>query len=444
MSKIRKTLPIVAIIGRPNVGKSTLFNRILKDRHSIIDDQSMVTRDRIYQKAQWLNREFWLVDTGGIDFVNTELQEQVLLQTQIAIEEADLILFTTSFLERLHPLEKQIAKLLYKKQNNVLLVVNKYDSNQITNELYEFMQLGFGEPIPVSAEHGIGIGDLLDKIIFNINKISINIKSDNINEIKFSIVGRPNVGKSSLTNAILNESRVVVSEIAGTTTDAVDIAFKRNNENYLVIDTAGMRKRGKLQTKLEKYSVLRTLKAIERSDIVLLVVDGSEELKEQDAKIGAVASDLFKPVIIVVNKYDQMDKDSHSLKKFEESIRQHFKYLQYAFIIYVSAWKKLKINNIFSVLDKIQTKQNTRISTSVVNEVLNDAQLMHQAPIHKAERLKIYYATQVSAKPITFVLFVNDPKHLHFSYYRYLENQFRKYFDFQGIPIRLIFRKKNN
>lgn len=437
-----KNSAIVAIIGRPNVGKSTLFNRLIKNRLSIVDDTVGVTRDRIYQKAQWLNREFWLVDTGGLGFGNDELQEQILLQAQIAIEQADVIIFTTNYQERLQDEEKQIAKMLYGINKPVILVVNKYDNQQVNNELYEFIQLGFGEPIAVSSTHGIGIGDLLDKIIFSLNQLNLEIKPDLENETKMAIIGRPNVGKSSLTNALLNESRVVVSNVPGTTTDAVDSSFVRNGQKFVVIDTAGIRKRGKVQTNLEKYSVLRALKAVERSDIVLLVLDGKEGIREQDAKIGAIAKEGYKPVIIVVNKYDEMEKTKKTLDDFRKEIQVHFKYLHYAFVIFVSALKNVHLAKIFQNINKIQEKQNLRIQTSVVNEILSKAQLLHQPPIFQGERLKIYYATQVSKQPITFVLFVNNPKHLHFSYARFLENQLREYFDFQGIPLRLIFRQR--
>lgn len=437
-----KKVAVVAIVGRPNVGKSALFNRLIKDRVAIVDDRPGVTRDRIYQRTQWLNQEFWLVDTGGLTDEISDLQTQILMQVQIAIEQADVIIFATNYQEGLQDFEKQIAQMLYKTKKKIILVANKYDHLQINNQIYEFMALGFGEPIAVSALHGIGIGNLLDKIITDLKKLPSFDNDVNETGTKIAIIGRPNVGKSSLANALLGQPRSVVANIAGTTTDAIDTAFVRNKKEYVIIDTAGIRKRGKVQITLEKYSVLRALKAVERSDIVLLLLDGSTSIKEQDAKIGAIATDAYKPVIFVVTKSDLMEKQPQVQRDFETSIRMHFKYLAYAFVIFTSAVANKNLNKILLTVNKVETKQNSRIQTSIVNEVLAKAQLLHQPPIFQGARLKIYYATQVSQKPLTFVLFVNNADHVHFSYERFLENQLRETFDFQGIPLRLIFRSK--
>lgn len=429
----------VAIVGRPNVGKSTLFNRIIKSRHSIVDDQPGVTRDRIYQQAEWLTRNFWLIDTGGITWTENDLMQNIKMQAEIAIEQADTIIFVTNFQEGLTNEDSLIAKILYKSKKSIILAINKYDNLKNSENLYEFRQLGFKEYIAVSSNHGIGIGDLLDKVI---NTLPISIEDDQATT-KFAIVGRPNVGKSSLTNAILKSERVIVSPVAGTTTDAIDTIFQYQNDQYLVIDTAGIRRKGKISEKLEKYSVLRAIHAIERSDVVLLILDGSVEIREQDSKIASIAFESYKPIVIVVNKWDLVSNKEAEQKKMINQIHEHFKFLSYALIIFVSAKNNEKINNIFTKLKIIKENSKLRIQTSVLNEILTKAQLINQSPIFNGDRLKIYYGSQVSVEPVTFVLFVNSPKYLHFSYERFLENQIRNAFGFEGVPIKLIFRDRS-
>lgn len=429
----------VAIVGRPNVGKSTLFNRIIKSRHSIVDDQPGVTRDRIYQQAEWLTRNFWLIDTGGITWSENDLMQNIKMQAEIAIEQADTIIFVTNFQEGLTSEDSLIAKILYKSKKPIILAINKYDNLKNSENLYEFRQLGFKENIAVSSNHGIGIGDLLDKVI---NTLPISVESDELTT-KFAIVGRPNVGKSSLTNAILKSQRVIVSPNAGTTTDAIDTIFQYQNDQYLVIDTAGIRRKGKISEKLEKYSVLRAIHAIERSDVVLLMLDGSVEIREQDSKIASIAFESYKPIVIVVNKWDLVSNKEAEQKKMINQIHEHFKFLSYALIIFISAKNSEKINSIFTKLKIIKENSKLRIQTSVLNEILTKAQLINQSPIFNGDRLKIYYGSQVSVEPVTFVLFVNSSKYLHFSYERFLENQIRNAFGFEGVPIKLIFRDRS-
>ena len=433
-------LPKVAIVGRPNVGKSTLFNRIIGLRLSITDDQPGVTRDRIYSKAAWLSKEFFLIDTGGIELSDAPFLTEIKAQAEIAMEEADVIVFVVDCRNGLTNDDTYISKLLYKTNKPVILAVNKVDDQKFKENIYEFYSLGFGEPIPVSSGHGIGVGNLLDEIIKHFPKKDEVFNDD---AIHFSIIGRPNVGKSSLTNALLNENRDIVSDIEGTTRDTIDTRFKYDGKEYVVIDTAGLRKKGKIYENIEKYSVIRSVDAIGRSDVVLLVIDASRGIIEQDLHVGQYIEEYRKPCIIVVNKWDLVDKDSSTMKKFEDDIRQKFKYLDYAPIVFLSALENKRVHTLFPAINEAYEAYHKHIKTSVLNDVIMDAQAMFPASDFNGGKLKIYYAQQVGELPPTFTLFVNDPKFLHFSYYRYLENQIRKNFDFFATPIKIELRNRD-
>lgn len=430
---------IVAIVGRPNVGKSTIFNRIIGERKSIVEDTPGVTRDRIYGKAEWLTKEFRVIDTGGIQLGNDDFQAEINMQVEIAIEEADVIVFVVNGRDGVTHEDEYIARLLHKTQKPVILAVNKVDDVSLTDSIYEFYSLGVGDPISVSGVHGIGIGDVLDAMIHALPSKETN-EYDGMT--KFCLIGRPNVGKSSLVNAILNQERVIVSNIEGTTRDAIDTPFKREGKEYVVIDTAGIRKRGKVYENIEKYSVLRAMSAIERSDVVLVVIDGETGIREQDKHVAGYAHEAGKGVIIVYNKWDTVEKDESTMHKIEKEIRAQFLYLNYAPILFVSALNKQRIHTILPVIDEVHDYSVMRIQTNVLNEVIMDAQLMTPPPTHKGQRLKIYYASQVSVAPPTIVLFVNDPELLHFSYKRYLENCLREAFVFEGTTLRIIARER--
>ncbi|RSK27444.1 ribosome biogenesis GTPase Der [Bacillus sp. HMF5848] len=432
--------PIIAIVGRPNVGKSTIFNRVAGERISIVEDVPGVTRDRIYSPANWLNYEFNIIDTGGIDIGDEPFLEQIRQQAYIAIDEADVIIFIVNGRDGVTPADEEVANILYRSKKPVVLAVNKIDNPDMRENVYDFYTLGFGEPVPISGAHGLGIGDLLDKAC---EHFPTNIEDDyDEDTIKFSLIGRPNVGKSSLTNSILGEDRVIVSNIAGTTRDAIDTAFTREGQEYVIIDTAGMRKRGKVYESTEKYSVLRALKAIERSDVVLVVLDGEEGIIEQDKKIAGYAHESGRGVIVVVNKWDAVEKDEKTMKKWEEKIRDHFQYIDYAPIVFLSAITKKRIHNLLPVIQQVSENHSLRVQTNVLNDVIMDAVAMNPTPTDKGNRLKIYYCTQVAIKPPTFVIFVNDPELLHFSYKRFLENRIRDAFGFEGTPIRIIARTR--
>lgn len=431
----------VAIVGRPNVGKSSLFNRIVGQRISITDDVSGVTRDRIYAQAVWLTRRFSLIDTGGIDVVDAPFLSQIKMQAQIAMDEADAIIFVVDGKNGVTDGDEYIAKTLYRTNKPVILAVNKIDDiNQIANT-YDFYQLGFDEPIAISTQHGIGIGDLLDKVI---SYMEDEVEPYDNDTIKISIIGRPNVGKSSLTNAILGNDRVIVSPISGTTTDAIDTPFVRDGKKYVVIDTAGIKKRGKVYESVDKYSVLRALTAIDRSDICLIVIDGEEGVIEQDKHVAGYAFEANKALVIVVNKWDAVEKDDKTMQKMEKDIRDNFKFLDFAPIVFVSALEKSRIHTIFSEIDVAYANYQKEISTSILNDLMHDAVAMNPTPIHNRGKASFNYATQVAIKPPTFVLFVNNPDFVHFSYLRYLNNQFRSAIDFTGTPIKIILRRKND
>ena len=431
---------IVAIVGRANVGKSTIFNRIVGQRISIVEDTPGVTRDRIYADASWLTRDFKIIDTGGIELENASFTEQIKMQAEIAIEEADIILFVVNGREGVTKEDLFVARLLQKSRKPIVLAVNKIDDQKFKDNIYDFYSLGIGDPIAVSGSHGIGIGDVLDEIIHQLPAVDEK-KEDDV--IRFSVMGRPNVGKSSLTNAILGEERVIVSDIEGTTRDAIDTPFEKDGQKYCVVDTAGMRKKGKIYENVEKYSVLRALSAVEKSDVVLMVIDGNQGIIEQDKHVAGYAHEAGKAVILVVNKWDLIEKDSKTMKKMESQIREQFKYLDYAPIIFVSAKDKKRVHLLLPMIQEVYANSQKRVATSVLNDVLIDAQTMNPTTTFNGGRLKIYYANQVSVCPPTFVLFTNDPQYLHFSYKRYLENRLRDAFGFEGTPIHILCRKRD-
>jgi len=432
--------PVIAIVGRPNVGKSTIFNRIVGERISIVEDIPGVTRDRIYSSAEWLNHDFNLIDTGGIDIGDEPFLDQIRMQAEIAIEEADVIIFITNGREGVTAADEEVAKILYKAKKPVVLAVNKVDNPDMREQIYDFYALGFGEPFPISGSHGLGLGDLLDEAANHFPKRDTKDYDDDV--IKFSLIGRPNVGKSSLVNAMLGEERVIVSNLAGTTRDAIDSEVTVNGEKFVIIDTAGMRKKGKVYESTEKYSVLRALRAIERSDVVLVVIDGEEGIIEQDKKIAGYAHEAGRAVIIVVNKWDAVEKDEKTMKTFEQTIREHFLFLDYAPIVFLSAKTKKRIHTLIPMIKVASENHTRRVETSVLNDVIMDAVAMNPTPTDKGKRLKIYYTTQVAVGPPTFVVFVNDPELLHFSYERFLENRVRDAFGFEGTPIKIFARER--
>ena len=431
---------VVAIVGRANVGKSTIFNRMVGERISIVEDVAGVTRDRIYAKASWLTKEFSVIDTGGIELENASFTTQIKMQAEIAIEEADVIVFVVNGREGITKEDEYVARLLQKSRKPIILVVNKIDDNQFRDYIYEFYALGVGDPIPVSGSHGIGIGDLLDQII---NQLDLQDEETNEDEISFSIIGRPNVGKSSLTNAILGEERVIVSNIEGTTRDAIDTPFVKDGQKYRVVDTAGMRKKGKVYENIEKYSILRALTSIEKSDVILVVIDGETGIREQDKHVAGYAHEAGKGVVFVYNKWDLVDKDEKTMQKKQKEIYEQFKYLDYARIVFTSAKTGQRVDQIIPLIQESYENSRKRVQTSVLNDVLVDAQLMNPTTTFNGGRLKIFYANQVAVCPPTFVLFSNDPQYLHFSYKRYLENRLREAFGFEGTPIHIICRKRD-
>ncbi|KRM56933.1 ribosome biogenesis GTPase Der [Ligilactobacillus animalis] len=432
--------PVVAIVGRPNVGKSTVFNRIAGERISIVEDTPGVTRDRIYAKSEWLGQPFNLIDTGGIDMGDEPFLAQITEQAQIAIDEADVIVFVTSVKEGVTDADEKVAKILYRTDKPVILAVNKVDNPELRSEIYDFYSLGFGDPMPLSGTHGIGTGDLLDKVCQAFPKDGAKEQDDSI---KFSFIGRPNVGKSSLVNAILGENRVIVSNVEGTTRDAIDTKFvAEDGTEFTMIDTAGIRKKGKVYENTEKYSVLRAMRAIDRSDVVCVVLNAEEGIREQDKHVAGYAHEAGRGIIIVVNKWDTLKKDNHTMKEFEKTIRQEFQYLSYAPIVFVSAKTHQRLEQLPKLIERVNHNHERRISSAVLNDVIMDAIAHNPTPTGNGRRLRVYYATQVATKPPTFVVFVNDPELMHFSYERFLENQIRAAFDFEGTPIHVIERRR--
>lgn len=431
---------VVAIVGRPNVGKSTIFNRLVGERVSIVEDIPGVTRDRIYSSAEWLNVEFNLIDTGGIEIGDEPLLIQMRQQAEIAIDEADVIIFLVNGKEGVTAADEEVAKLLFKSNKPIVLGVNKMDNPEMRATIYEYYSLGFGEPFPISGSHGLGLGDLLDKVISYFPTQQPTDEEDET--IYFSLIGRPNVGKSSLVNALLNEERVIVSDIAGTTRDAIDTRLHKDNQDFVIIDTAGMRKRGKVYETTEKYSVLRALKAIERSDVVLVLIDAETGIIEQDKRIAGYAHEAGRAIVIVVNKWDTVDSNEKAMKEFEEKIRAHFLFLDYAPIVFLSAKTKKRLHTLIPSVKFVSENHAKRIQTNILNDVIMDAIAMNPTPTVKGRRLKVLYTTQVSVKPPSFAIFVNDPELMHFSYKRFLENKIREAFGFVGTPIKLFARKR--
>ena len=435
------SMPTVALVGRPNVGKSTIFNRLVGERLSIVEDYPGVTRDRIYATGKWLGREFRVIDTGGIDMIDEPLMDQVRYQADIAMEEADVIVFLTSMQEGLTDADEAIAHRLHRTNKPVVLAVNKADNPEMRQMVYDFYALGHGDPYPISGSHGTGLGDLLDAVVSHFPTDLAEAEEEDV--IKFCFIGRPNVGKSSLVNAILKEERVIVSNIEGTTREAVDTHFTdEEGTRYTMIDTAGIRKRGKVYENTEKYSVLRAMSAIERSDIVCLVLDAETGIREQDKKVAGYAYEAGKGMVILVNKWDAVDKSDKLFETFTKEIRAHFQYLTFAPILFVSAHTGQRLNKLPELLKTIYDNRYRRIQSSVLNDVLMDAVAMNPTPTDKGRRLKIYYLTQVAVNPPTFVAFVNDVELMHFSYERFLENQLRQSFYFEGTPIKLITRAR--
>ena len=430
--------PIVAIVGRPNVGKSTLFNRLIGGRHAIVEDVPGVTRDRLYRDASWLDRDFAVIDTGGIDFrdKNDQITTGIIKQAEIAIEEANVVIFVTDSKAGLTMEDEEAAELLHRSGKPVVLAVNKMDNfNNQYETLAEFYALGFGEPIGISATHGMNTGDLLDEVISYFPP-KHEMDDDDV-FASITVIGRPNVGKSSLVNKILGEDRSIVADLSGTTRDAIDSDFKRNGQIYRIIDTAGMRRRGKIAETTERYSVARALRAVDRSDIVLMVIDAREGVTEQDQKIVGYAHEAGKGLIVVVNKWDLIEKDNNTMKEFETDLKEQLAFMPYAYVVYVSALTGQRVGKIMEYVDLVHEEQTKKLMSSRLNEVVMEATLLNPTPSDKGRKLKIFYATQVGVKPPTFVFFVNDPELMHFSYLRYLENQLRENFGFKGTPLNL-------
>ena len=434
--------PIVAIIGRPNVGKSTFFNYIAGSRISIVEDTPGVTRDRIYADVNWLNTSFTLIDTGGIEpDTNDIILSQMREQAEIAIQTADVIIFLTDVRQGLVDADSKVADMLRRSGKPVVLVVNKVDNfNTMMPDVYEFYNLGIGDPHPISAASRLGIGDMLDAVVENFREDQLVSEEDD--RPRIAIVGKPNVGKSSIINKILGENRVIVSDIAGTTRDAVDTPVIHDGKEYVFIDTAGLRRKNKIKEELEKYSIIRTVSAVERADIVIIVIDATEGVTEQDAKIAGIAHERGKGVIIAVNKWDAIEKNDKTIYEHSKRIREILSYLSYAEIIFISAKTGQRMNKMFDMIDMIIDSQTMRIQTGVLNEILTEAVAMQQPPSDKGRRLKLFYITQVSIKPPTFVIFVNDKKLMHFSYTRYIENKIRDAFGFKGTSLRFIIRER--
>lgn len=435
--------PIVAIVGRPNVGKSTLFNVLAGETISIVKDTPGVTRDRIYADCTWLDMNFTLIDTGGIepdsrDIILTQMREQA----QIAIDTADVIIFIVDVRQGLVDADSKVADMLRKSKKPVVLAVNKVDSFQkFGNDVYEFYNLGIGDPVPVSAASRLGLGDLLDEVAKHFSADHLEEEEDD--RPRVAIVGKPNVGKSSLINKMIGENRVIVSDIAGTTRDAVDTPVVYNGTEYVFIDTAGLRRKSRIKEDLERYSIIRTVSAVERADVVILVIDATEGVTEQDAKIAGIAHDRGKGLIVAVNKWDAIEKNDKTIYEFTKKIKDTLSFMQYAELVFISAVTGQRISKMFDLIDMVRENQTLRIATGVLNEIMTEAVALQQPPSDKGKRLKLYYMTQVGVKPPTFVIFVNDKQLMHFSYVRYLENRIRESFGFKGTALKFIIRERN-
>ena len=432
--------PIVAIVGRPNVGKSTLFNQIGKRRVSIVDDMPGVTRDRIYMDAEWLNHTFTMIDTGGIEFEDDDhILKSMRQQALVAMEEADVIVFVVDGRAGLTTADEEVGRMLRNTKKPVILAVNKIDSPQLEAGVYEFYSLGLGEPLGIAASNSLGLGDLLDAVVAAFPENDGEDKEED--EISIAVIGRPNVGKSSIVNALIGENRVIVSNVPGTTRDAIDTHFVSDNIKFMLIDTAGMRRKGKIDEPIERYSVMRSLRAVDRADVVLMVINAEEGITEQDKKIAGYAHESGKGVIIVVNKWDVFpDKDDKSTLRFTEDLRDEIGFLQYAPVLYTSALTGQRIHRITELVKYVADQQSMRIQTSVLNELIRDAVSVNPPPSHRGKQLKIFFMTQADIQPPKFIIFVNDPELMHFSYLRFLENRLRESFGFEGTPLKLIVR----
>jgi GTPase len=434
--------PIVAIVGRPNVGKSTLFNALAGERISIVKDFPGVTRDRIYADVTWLNTQFTMIDTGGIEpDSKDEMLSYMREQAQIAIDTADVIVFLVDVRQGLIDSDSKVADMLRRSAKPIVLVVNKVDNfEKLMPDVYEFYNLGIGEPFPISSSGKLGFGEMLDEVVKHFHK-------GNTDEIvderpRIAIVGKPNVGKSSIVNKLVGEKRVIVSDIAGTTRDAIDTPIKRNGKEYVLIDTAGLRRKSKIKEELERYSIIRTVAAVERADVVVLVIDAIEGVTEQDAKIAGIAHDRGKGIIIAVNKWDTVEKDNKTVKEYTSDIKEVLAFMSYAEILFISAETGQRLHRLFESIEVVIQNQNLRISTGVLNEIMTEAVALQQPPSDKGKRLKLYYVTQVSVKPPTFVIFVNDKDLMHFSYTRYIENKIREAFGFSGTSLKFFIRER--
>lgn len=432
--------PIVAVVGRPNVGKSTFFNKVIGRRVSIVEDTPGVTRDRIYAEAEWRNRHFALIDTGGIEPDSTDvILSQMREQAEIAMDTSDVILFMVDGKEGLTSSDREVGNMLMKTGKEVILVVNKIDSNKLPDDFYDFYELGLGEPIPISAANMFNLGDLLDLIV---EKLPQTSGEDDEDITKIAVIGKPNVGKSSLINALLGEDRVIVSDIAGTTRDSIDTPFTNGEDKYILIDTAGIRRRSKVTGDIEKYSVIRALASIERCDVCLLMIDATEGVTDQDKKIAGIAHEAGKGIIIVVNKWDLIEKETGTMKEFQKEISRELTFMSYAPSIFISVLQKQRLSNVIDLVKYVSEKRALRVPTGQLNSLIADAVMMKQPPSDKGRRLKIYYATQVGVKPPLFSFKINDRELMHFSYSRYLENKIREGFGFEGTSIKFVFREK--
>ncbi len=434
--------PIVAIVGRPNVGKSTLFNALAGKKISIVKDTPGVTRDRIHADVDWLDHKFTMIDTGGIEpDSNDIILSQMREQAQIAIDTADVIIFMTDVKQGLVDSDAKVADMLRRSHKPVILVVNKVDNfNKMMADVYEFYNLGIGDPVPISASQRSGLGDMLDKVVNYF--ADLNLEQEEDDRPRIAIVGKPNVGKSSIINKITGESRVIVSNIAGTTRDAIDTDVKWNGKNYVFIDTAGLRRKSKVKEEIERYSIIRTVTAVERADVVIIVIDAVEGVTEQDAKIAGIAHENGKGIIIAVNKWDAIEKNDKTVYEYTNKVRDILSFMPYAEIMFISAKTGQRLPKLFDMIDFVITNHAMRIETGVVNEIMAEAVALQQPPSDKGKRLKLYYITQVSVKPPTFVIFVNDKQLMHFSYTRYIENKIREAFGFKGTPLRFIIRER--
>lgn len=440
----KKRKPVVAVVGRPNVGKSTLFNALAGEMISIVKDTPGITRDRIYADVTWLDTNFTLIDTGGIepdsrDIILSQMREQA----QIAIETADVILFMVDVKQGLVDSDAKVADMLRRSRKPVVLVVNKVDDfNKYMADVYEFYNLGIGEPVPISAANRLGIGDMLDQVMEYFDKEAF--EEDDDERPRIAIVGKPNVGKSSIINRLIGENRVIVSDIAGTTRDAIDTEVVHNQKEYVFIDTAGLRRKNKIKEELERYMIVRTVTAVERADVVVMVIDANEGVTEQDAKIAGIAHERGKGVIIAVNKWDLLEKDDKTIYKFTEKIRNTLSYMPYAELIFISAKTGQRLVKLYDLIDMVIENHSLRVGTGVLNEIMAEAVALQQPPSDKGKRLRLYYITQVSVKPPTFVIFVNDKELMHFSYTRYIENCIRDAFGFRGTPLKFIIRERKD